>query len=87
MRQDFADSAQLKHKGLRGNVRESALGDYLSKYLPQRLLGRYNCEIIASDGSISTETDVAICDESTPPLRTLYDVDVVPIECVLAVIE
>lgn len=88
MRSDFANSAaQLQHRGLRGRVRESSFGSYLDDYLPQKLLKRYNCEIVATDGSVSSETDVAICDESTPPLRTLHGVDVVPVECVLATIE
>lgn len=88
MRSDFASStAQLQHRGLRGRVRESSFASYLDDYLPRNLVKRYNCEIVATDGSVSSETDVAICDQSTPPLRTLPGVDVVPVECTLALIE
>jgi hypothetical protein len=89
MRSDFeATRQQLEHRGLKGKAREYTLiSDYLSTYLPRSILVRRNVEIISSDGQVSHECDIALCDQTTPPLWIAGDVEVVPIECVHAAIE
>lgn len=89
MRADFeAQKEQLDHRGLTGRAREATLvAEYLEKYLPGTLRLRRNVELVATDGSTSPECDIVICDAQTPPLWTAGDVEVMPIECVYAVIE
>jgi hypothetical protein len=89
MRADFeAQKVQVEHRGLTGRAREATLAaEYLEKYLPGSMRLRRNVEIVATDGSRSPECDIVICDARTPPLWTAGDVEVMPIECVYAVIE
>jgi hypothetical protein len=89
MRAEFeAQRVQLQHRGLTGRAREATLAaEYLEKYLPRTVQLRRNVELVSTDGQISPECDLVICDATTPPLWTSGDVEVLPIECVYAVIE
>jgi hypothetical protein len=89
MRDDFErSSTAVEHRGLRGHARENLLvNEFLRKYLPRTLEVRQNALIVSTADEVSTECDVLICDPATPPLWTIGEVDVVPIECVHAVIE
>jgi hypothetical protein len=89
MRAEFEiQREQLQHRGLTGRALEATLAaDYLQSYLPRSVQLRRNVELVSTDGQISPKCDLVICDASTPPLRSAGNVEVVPIECVYAVVE
>lgn len=86
---DFEEiSAQVTHNGAKGRIRErKIICDYLDKYLPGNI-GVGNGEIIASNGEISSETDIVLYDKfSTPYLLKEEAYQIFPVECVYGVIE
>src|SRR6266511_4187926 len=89
MQDDFESGRQIvKHHGLRGKAAEnSAVANFLRKYLPGTQIVRQNGEVVSSVGDVSTECDVLVCDPSIPPLWSENDVEVLPVECVHGLIE
>ncbi|WP_027465284.1 DUF6602 domain-containing protein [Curtobacterium sp. UNCCL17] len=87
MAADFAASAGIQHRGSKGTVRETGVKDFLKKYLPGtvRVLG--SSEVVATNGRNGAQSDILIVDPSTPPIWAAEDFQVVPVECVDAVIE
>jgi len=87
MAADFAASAGIQHRGSKGTVRESGVKEFLSKYLPGtvRVLG--SSEVVATNGENGAQSDILIVDPATPPLYAADDFQVVPAECVDAVVE
>ncbi len=84
----FDESRVLLHRGLKGSAREIAL---IMEFLKRCLPPQFACatgEVASSDGKRSSQQDVIIYHASRCPL--LYrneDIEVVPAEGVLAVIE
>ena len=60
---DFDElSRQVKHRGLRGRIREiTVVRDFLSPRLPKQL-ELATGEIVSSDGSVSRQMDVVVFD-------------------------
>ncbi len=85
---DFAGlTAQVEHSPSKGRTREALVADFARLYLPSTVKVVQSAEIIAADGSVSRECDVAVVDSTTPALLALGGYSVLPIECVHAVIE
>src|SRR4051812_38134753 len=87
MHADFEDSALLVHRGEKGGVREYDLLQFLQRYMPATVKVIGSTEIISTDGQRSPQMDIVICDPSTPPLFSRGNYQIVPSECVYAVIE
>lgn len=88
MRADFESArATLSHPGLKGAAFEGTVKQFFRQYLPDRL-GVATGQLVDSTGSLSKQLDVVIFDKSKTPI--LYEnngVQVIPVECVYAVIE
>jgi hypothetical protein len=89
MQADFqATRRVVRHKGLKGKAAENNLvAAFVRRYLPGTLTIRQNAEVISSEGDVSNECDVLLCDPSTPPLWSANDVEIVPVECLHGLIE
>ena len=86
---DFEEiSAQVTHNGAKGRIREKKIvSNYLEKYVPGNI-GVGNGEIIATNGEISSETDIVLYDKLTTPYLLKEDsYQIFPIECVYGVVE
>lgn len=57
--------SQFDHSGLKGDEGEEIVREFLSEYLP-RNYGYGNGEIIDSEGTVSREVDIAICNQFHP---------------------
>ena len=88
MRSDFEYAqAAIKHRGLKGKANEEIFRTFLSEYLPGSL-GISTGELIDANGNVSKELDVIIYDrEKTPILYRNAITQIIPVECVYAVIE
>lgn len=88
MRLDFEYAqAAIKHRGLKGKANEEIFRTFLSEYLPGSL-GISTGELIDANGNVSKELDVIIYDrEKTPILYRNANTQIIPVECVYAVIE
>lgn len=88
MRADFESArVTLTHPGQKGTAFEGAVKTFFRKYLPDRL-GIASGQVVDSNGAISKQLDVIIYDKDKAPI--LYDsneVQIVPVECVYAVVE
>ena len=86
---DFDElSRQVKHRGLRGRIREiTVVRDFLSPRLPKQL-ELATGEIVSSDGSVSRQMDVVVFDGlKCPVFLKAEEVHILPVEGVYAVIE
>lgn len=63
----FRKSAEIKHSGGMGSVREDALKDFLKEYLPRKY-GVGSGEVITSDNVVSGQLDAVIYDNDHCPL-------------------
>lgn len=88
MRSDFERTRKaIEHRGLKGTANEQILRDFLGDYLLASLDVSIG-EIIDSRGNRSRQADVIISDAArTPVLYGIKDIRVLPVECVIAVIE
>ena len=88
MRNHFENLTKgFKHRGLKGVEREGIVREFLTKYLP-KVFGIATGEIVATDGTTSSQQDIIIYDSFRCPL--LYNeksTQVVYIEGVSVVIE
>jgi hypothetical protein len=88
MNAGFTRTAQIKHSGSKGRVREALLvGDFLRDYLPASVRVSPWAEIVAADGSVSPECDIVVFDRNTPPLVDEREYRVIPSECLYGVVE
>lgn len=79
--------AQIVHPGARGEDRELAVKDFLSKYLPKKYAVGSG-QIIDRSGGISSQCDIVVYDAFNCPLLLVKEgYQVFPVETVLAVIE
>lgn len=77
----------IKHKGKKGEAVENIVKKFLRDYLPENL-GICSGEVLDSKGNHSRELDVIIYDaQKTPIFFKSEDSQVIPVECVYAVIE
>jgi len=85
---DFEEiSSQINHRGAKGKVRENdIILDYFKKYIPGNI-GIANGEIVATDGSISPETDIILYEKYMTPLLMKENYQVFPNECIYGVVE
>ena len=88
MQLDFAQqTAQIRHKGVKGYAREAIVRHFLEEYLP-KFLSVGAGEIICTRGDRSMQTDLIIHDKfHSPNLIRMDDTRVFPVESVYAVIE
>jgi hypothetical protein len=88
MRADFESArTALSHAGLKGTAFEGIVKGFFRLYLPDRL-GIATGQLVDSTGAVSKQLDVIIFDKWKTPI--LYDnngVQVIPVECVYAVVE
>lgn len=87
IRAEFDENSYIEHRGSKGSVREDSLVAVLRKYLPQHVLVTGSCEIIDSIGQRSGQCDIVIHDAKAPPIFGATGFQILPIECVYAVIE
>jgi hypothetical protein len=81
------EAIKRQHRGEAGRRREDEVREFLRLFLPRRL-GVATSEIVASEGSVSPQTDVIIYDQmETPLLDSSESSIVVPVEGVYAVVE
>ena len=88
MRLDFEQSRAIGHSGSKGTAREGAIRDFLLRHLPNTaavILG--SSEIVDAAGNRSGQIDCAVLDARTPPLFELGGVQLLPVECVLGLVE
>lgn len=80
-------SSQFKHGSSTGTAREYALKEFLRAHLPQKLaIG--SGVVVDSTGIASKQMDIIIYDAlNTPVLHTADSLQIIPVECVYAVIE
>lgn len=79
-------SEAISHAGEKGRNNEQILSDFLKRYLPQRFSVDTG-QVVAADGSMSSQTDIIIHDRSNTPALFLGGASVlVPIETTYAVI-
>ena len=79
-------SEAISHAGEKGRNNEQILSDFLKRYLPQRFSVDTG-QVVAADGSMSSQTDIIIHDRSNTPALFLGGASVlVPIETAYAVI-
>ena len=79
-------SEAISHAGEKGRNNEQVLADFLRKYLPQRFSVDTG-QVVAADGSTSSQTDIIIHDRFNTPALFLGGASVlVPIETTYAVI-
>lgn len=79
--------ASLNHAGLKGQVVEDKVGDFLRQYLPKSL-DISSGMMVDSMGALSKQLDIIISDShKTPIFYQSGDIRVIPAECVYAVIE
>src|SRR5690349_19756662 len=85
---DFDEiQAQIVHNGVRGDQRERALRDFLTKYLPKKYsVGTGH--VLDRTGKMSGQCDVVIYDSFNCPLILVEEgYQIFPVESVFAVIE
>jgi len=87
IRAEFDENSFVEHRGSKGSVREDSLVAVLRKYLPQHVLVTGSSEIIDSTGQRSGQCDIVIHDAKAPPVFGATGFQILPIECVYAVIE
>lgn len=87
MRLSYEKSAGVQHRGGKGQIRESAIQDYLTKWMPASIQVTGRGEAVAIDDSRSPECDVMFLDPSTPPWIHEDGYRVAPIECVHGVLQ
>ncbi|PEA09469.1 hypothetical protein CON38_10310 [Bacillus cereus] len=84
---EFEYSKEIKHNGVKGDVREHALSAFLEKYLPEKLkIG--SGIVVNADGIQSRQQDIIIYDAFNAPL--LYnekETKIIPVESVYGTIE
>jgi hypothetical protein len=88
MRADFEKSAEIKHTGSKGTVRENILRQFLAKgRLPEKY-GLGSGEIVGRIRDTSRQSDLIVYDKLNG-VTLLYDetVQVFPIDCVYGIIE
>lgn len=79
-------SEAISHAGEKGRNNEQILAGFLKRYLPQRFSVDTG-QVVAADGSMSSQTDIIIHDRSNTPALFLGGASVlVPIETTYAVI-
>lgn len=79
--------ASFQQSGDKGTALEKAVMKFLRPYVPENL-GMVSGEITDSDGNSTKQMDVIIYDKiKAPILYDVGDIQVIPIECVYAVIE
>ncbi|QWG94634.1 DUF6602 domain-containing protein [Bacillus toyonensis] len=84
---DFEASKVLKHHGLKGDVREHALSNFLKKHLPERFKVGSGI-VVNSDGEQSRQQDIIIYDAfNAPLLHNEEDTKIIPVESVYGTIE
>jgi hypothetical protein len=88
MKSDFVKAQEsFDHSGLKGDANEETVKKFLRQYLP-RTLDITTGTLIDSEGNISRQLDIIICDSAkTPIFYQSGETRVIPIECVYAVIE
>lgn len=80
-------SSQFKHASSIGTAREYVLKEFLRAHLPQKLTAGSGI-VIDSTGNKSKQIDIIIYDTlNTPILHAAESIQIIPIECVYAVIE
>lgn len=87
MRADFEQSKNFNHNGEAGTSREILIQEFLSGYLPAHVEAVHNGEVIASNGDVSSQSDIVLIDRGTPPFTNLQGYRIVPNECVYGMIE
>jgi len=85
---DFEEiSSQIQHRGVKGDVREDILKEFLKKYLPEKY-GIAKGLVIDVNGKQSKQQDILIYDKSITPVFFLSQSEtILPIESVLSIIE
>jgi hypothetical protein len=78
---------EIGHSERKGQAREAIVARYLREYLPPTVDVLHGAEILAADGTISPECDVAITDPNSPTYKAPSGYRVVPNESVYGVIE
>jgi hypothetical protein len=79
---------QVDHRGAKGREREAQLAQsYLQHYLPRNLELVHGAEILDSEGSRSSECDLVIQSNRTPPLMVGNDFHLIPVEWAYGLIE
>lgn len=87
MRADFdCARASLSHPGLKGTAFEGTVKSFLRSYLLDRLEVATG-QLVDSTGAMSKQLDLIIFDKAKTPILFDNEVQVVPVECVYAVIE
>ena len=87
MRNDFEQSAEVNHDGLKGKVRENTVRKFLAERLPARY-GLGAGEIVGRTRATSRESDVIIFDRlNAVTLLADESVQVFPIDCVYGIVE
>lgn len=88
MRADFDLSAQIKHSGSKGTVRENILRNFLSEGRLPSKYGLGSGEVVGRVRDTSRQCDVIVYDKLNG-LTLLYDdsIQVFPIDCVYGIIE
>lgn len=88
MRLDFVQSMAIGHRGSKGTAREGAVRDFLLMHLPKTAaVTTGSSEIVDTVGNRSGQIDLAVLDARTPPLYELGGVQILPVECVLGLVE
>lgn len=87
VRAEFDENSFIEHRGSKGSVREDSLVQILRKYLPDHVKVAGSSEIIAANGERSGQCDIVIHDPKAPPLFGSTGYQILPAECVYAVIE
>ncbi len=77
----------MKHKGVKGTIRELGLANFLKKFLPT-YLNVGNGEIHDKNGNISNQTDLLIYNKDIlPPILFDNELGIYPIESIVYAIE
>jgi hypothetical protein len=82
MRAEFEGATkEIAHSERKGQVREALVAtSYLREYLPSTVELVHGAEILAADGTISPECDIAIIDPNSPTYKAPGGYRVVPNE-------
>jgi len=88
MRADFEASAQIKHSGSKGTVRENVLRTFLAEGRLPTKYGLGSGEIVGRVRNTSRQCDVVVYDKLNG-VTLLYDdaIQVYPVDCVYGIIE
>ncbi|MDA1874287.1 hypothetical protein PDL05_11090 [Bacillus cereus group sp. BY112LC] len=84
---DFEASKVFKHNGLKGDVREQEVSNFLEKHLPEKFkIG--SGIVVNSDGDQSRQQDIIIYDAfNAPLLHNEENTKIIPVESVYGTIE